>query len=103
MLGHGMVDELDDLIVANPAMRMKHQTINALLGDCAIESGLHVGDSLRIVWLLQMLRLPIAWGHTRKLPAQSADDIGVGVVFDRVDKRAVPRQILDEALPPLIV
>ena len=68
-----MVDDLDDLGASNPAMGMKDEVVDALFLDNHIQRDLHVAHSVRIVWLLHMLRSPVARYHAGEFPAGTAN------------------------------
>ncbi len=85
MLLFCMVDQFNDLLRLNPAVRVEAQGVNALLDDGAVDGGFHVFDGLGIVFALQVLGFPVAGGAGGELPDHVADGVGVGVVFDGVD------------------
>ena len=81
-----MVDQLDNLLRFNPAVRMKDEIENSLFQHRDIECCLHVLDGFRIVRLLQKLSFPIARHHAGKFPAQLIDHVGVRIILNPVDK-----------------
>lgn len=63
-------------------MRMEHEIKDALFSDGDIEQGFPVGNGLRVVALVEVLRLPIAGDRAGKFPAEIADDVRIGIVID---------------------
>ena len=78
-----MVDELNQLLRSNPAVRMEDEGERALLQDTRVERRFPVGDRHRVVRAMGVVRLPIARRHRGKFPAQFADDVGIRVILNR--------------------
>ncbi len=98
VLRRRVFDEIDDLLIANPAVRMEDQAEHAAFDDGGIEGRLPIADGDGIVRLVPVLGHPIAGHDAGKLPAQSAEDIRVRIVLDGVDEGAIRRQILAKAI-----
>src|SRR5262249_16237697 len=87
IFAHRVIDQLNDLIVANPAVRMKNQIEHALLDHGGIERRFPIRHRDWISRCMEMKRLPIAWGHRWKFPTEFADDVGIGIIRYRGRKR----------------
>ena len=91
-----MVDQLDHLVILDPPMRVKHHREHALLQHNRIQRRLPIADGDRIVRLVVMIRLPIARSDARKLPAELPDHVGVGIILNGINERAVGGNILEK-------
>ena len=98
----GVIDELDDLIVVAPAVRVEDEVVRPLLQDHRVEGRLEIRERSGAPRLVEVLRRPIARRDTRKLPAQSSDHERVGVVLDRVDER-FERDVLADLLAAVFI
>src|SRR4051812_5962258 len=86
----GVVDELDNLIVADPAVRMKDEVHHALLEDSDVEGRLPVAHRREgTFFVVIMLSRPVARRDAGKFPAHSVDDVWIRIVLDRVNERPV--------------
>ena len=93
----GVIDEVDDAIRGNPRVGMKHEGVDALLRNGVVERGFHVVECAQVVRSVEVVAFPIAGDGAGEFPEGIADDIGVGVVLDRVDE-GVEGEVLAELL-----
>lgn len=100
VLADGVVDQLDHLVVADPAAGMVHQGENPPLDHGGVDGRFHVGHGVRVVGALQVVPLPVVRHRAGDLPAEPGDDVGVRVVFHVIEEIAVARNVLIEPLPP---
>src|SRR5262249_3513865 len=97
MLFNGVVDQLDDLFVLDPAVRVEDEAVDALLDDGAVERRLEIADGDRAVRLLVVvLGRPVAGGDAGELPAELVDDVRIRIILDGVDERAIVGNVLPE-------
>ncbi len=97
VLLHGVIDQLDDLLGLDPAVRVEDEVEDPLLEHDQVERRLHVFERLGVVRLVDVLRFPVAGDDAGELPAEVADDVRIGIVLDRVHERR-EREVLAEPL-----
>jgi len=92
-----VVDQADHLLGLDPPVGMEDEVEYALFQHDAVERGLEVFERLGVIGLLERLRFPVAGDDAWELPAESADDVRIRIVFDRVNERG-ERDVLAEPL-----
>ena len=87
MRGHRMINQLHNLLRTNPTVGMKDQIKGPLFQDACIERQFQIPYGIGVVGFLYKLGRPVTRYNARKLPARAPDQIGIGVVFNRIDER----------------
>ena len=82
-----MVNDFDNLVVANPAVGVEYKVVDSLLLNGRVECDFHVPNRLGIIRSLDVLGGPVAWHDTRKFPAGASDQVRVGIIINCVNER----------------
>jgi len=98
-----VVDELDNLIVANPSSGVKREGVDSLFDHGGVDGRFHVADGGGVVWTELVLALPIVGNGRGNLPTEPIDNVGIGIVFHIVDEVAVVGNVLVEPLPAVVL
>ena len=99
----GMIDQLDDLVVADPAVGMEDQREDTPFDHRSINGRLEVLDGLRVADAMKILCIPVAGHQAGDLPAQPPDDVRIGIVLDQVGESTIGRHVLAEPLLAVVV
>ena len=78
----GVVDELDDLVIAEPAVRMEDRGEDTLRAHDGVQGELPVGDGGGVGGAVGVEGFPVARDHRGEFPAGAVDDVGIGIVLD---------------------
>ena len=101
--GDRVIHQFDDLVVADPSAGVMGERVDALLEDGGVDGRLHVADRRGAVRPVEVVALPIVGNGRGKLPAEPSDHVRVRVVFHVVDEAPVPRHVLVEPVPAVLV
>ena len=69
----GMVNDSDDLVVANPAVGMEDKVVDSLFLNGYVEGNFHIPNRLGIIGSLYVLGFPVAGDDAGEFPAGTAN------------------------------
>ena len=78
-----VVNELQQLFGANPAVRVENKREGSLLEQRRFKRCLPIGNGLRAIGAVGVVGFPITGNHRRKFPAEFADHIRIRIILNR--------------------